>query len=315
MSDIDDDDIARYLYGGAKNGAKKQAKISSKSDEEEPQVYPVAKAEAPKKQQQQRKVSFLVEEEEAEEEEKPRRSLKRRSSTASADADADETPDKFIQQMAKQGKQFTMPIGRNPRLSGGRKISVRAKLAARSLVEQSQELRLTSDTRQELQMLLDCPDDGTQIDPLVTLYTRVPTGTCVIYLKETVPVSTLLKAIALNATFTVQVTGKAKTQPESFAKVSVKPCKELKETLDVQTFDIEKIVTNAMEEQQHDYDEQIKGYMYTLGPVSSYEASDLEFIERHVEQVKDILKGKLIVLKEDKRPVARRAAVAMEEED
>lgn len=296
MSDIDDADIDRYLYGGgAKNGAKKNAKISKYDDEEE---VPVARAEPPvkSKKQSKQKVSFLVEEDEDDE---PKKQVRRKRAYAAAEEEDNEPPpDTFIEQMAKQGKQFTLPIGRNPN-HRGRKISVRAKLAARALVEQAQNLRLTSDTRQELQMLLDCPDDGTQIDPMVTLYTRVPTGTCVIYLKESVPVSILLKAIALNATFFVQVTGKAKTQPESFSKVNVKPCKEIKDTLDVQTFDVERIVNELMEENGYD-EEQVKAYMYTIGPVSSYEASDLDFIETHVERVKEIFKGQLVVLKESK---------------
>lgn len=321
---FDDDDLARYVYGSGGGGGKSKApRLSSKEEDYEEQEYPVAKAEYPAaaaaQQKPKGKVSFLVEEDDDEEDERPKKVVRRkRSSFSSGSADAEEEnegpPDDFIESLAKQGKQFTLAIGRNPmQRTNGRKITARAKLAARFLVEQAQAAKLTSNTRQELQMLLDCPDDGTRIDPLITIFTRVPTGTCIIHVKEIVPVSTLLKAIALNAQFTIQVTGKAKSQAMPFAQVSVKPCKENKEIIDVQTFDIEKIVEEKMQEEGHD-EQQVKAYMYSVGPVSSEQASDVDFIETHVEQVKDIFKGKLVVLRESK-PAARRAAGLIQEED
>lgn len=320
---FDDDDLARYVYGSGGGGGKSKApRLSSKEEDYEEQEYPVAKAEYPAAQQKPKgKVSFLVEEDD-EEDERPKKAVSRKRSSFSSSADVEEEnegpPDDFIESLAKQGKQFTLAIGRNPmQRSNGRKITARAKLAARFLVEQAQAAKLTSDTRQELQMLLDCPDDGTRIDPLITIFTRVPTGTCIIHVKEIVPVSTLLKAIALNAQFTIQVTGKAKSQAMPFAQVHVKPCKENKEIIDVQTFDIEKIVEEKMQEEGHD-EQQVKAYMYSVGPVSSEQASDMDFIETHVEQVKDIFKGKLVVLKDNKRPpAALRAAggILLDEEE
>ena len=160
-------------------------------------------------------------------------------------------------------------------------------------------MRITNDMKEELDLLVQCTDDGTVVDPSITLFKSVETGTCRIYLKETVPLSVYLMALVLKATFFVQVTEKAKTPASTFDKVSIKPYKgsaSIQKRL-AQPFGIEKAVEAQLEDNE-DKLEQVAAYMHVLGPVSSFEACDSAFIEDQLEVIKKIFSGELEVVKQ-----------------
>jgi hypothetical protein len=178
---------------------------------------------------------------------------------------------------------------------------------------------MTNNTREELMLLLQCTDEGAIVDPLITLYKSVSTGTCNIYLKETIPLSVFLMALVLKATFFVQVTGKAKTPVETFDTVAVKPFKKNADEITsggAQPFDIEKAVQDKLElRNAHDLVEQVVAYMHVVGPISSMEACDGEFIETHIESVKKIFAGDLVLVKQQQQQKKQVSTMLVEEEE
>lgn len=223
------------------------------------------------------------------------------------DDDANEQGGKlsFTKQLASSGKQLTMTATRKPQ--SNRKISTRDKLACETLVAHAEAIRMTNNTMEELMLLLQCTDEGAIVDPLITLYKSVSTGTCNIYLKETVPLSVFLMALVLKATFFVQVTGKAKTPVETFDTVAIKPFKKNANDIvanggGAQPFDVEKAVQDKLElRSAQDLVEQVVAYMHVVGPISSMEACDGEFIETHIESIKKIFSGDLVLVKQQQK--------------
>jgi hypothetical protein len=212
----------------------------------------------------------------------------------------------FTKLLASSGKQLTMTATRKPQ--SNRKISTRDKLACETLVAHADAIRMTNNTREELMLLLQCTDEGAIVDPLITLYKSVSTGTCNIYVKETIPLSVFLMALVLKATFFVQVTGKAKTPEETFDTVAIKPFKKNADEIGIdggggaQPFGIEKAVQDKLElRNAQDLVEQVVAYMHVVGPISSMEACDGEFIETHIESVKKIFSGDLVLVKQQKQ--------------
>ena len=224
----------------------------------------------------------------------------------------------FTKQLASSGKQLTMTATRKPQ--SNRKISTRDKLACETLVAHADAIRMTNNTREELMLLLQCTDEGAIVDPLITIYKSVSTGTCNIYLKETVPLSVFLMALVLKATFFVQVTGKAKTPVETFDTVAIKPFKKNADDIvanggGAQPFDIEKAVQDKLElRSAQDLVEQVVAYMHVVGPISSMEACDGEFIETHIESIKKIFAGELVLVKQQQQKKQESRMLEEEEE-
>lgn len=224
----------------------------------------------------------------------------------------------FTKQLASSGKQLTMTATRKPQ--SNRKISTRDKLACETLVAHADAIRMTNNTREELMLLLQCTDEGAIVDPLITLYKSVSTGTCNIYLKETVPLSVFLMALVLKATFFVQVTGKAKTPVETFDTVAIKPFKKNANDIvanggGAQPFDIEKAVQDKLElRSAQDLVEQVVAYMHVVGPILSMEACDGEFIETHIESIKKIFAGELVLVKQQQQQKKQESRMLEEEE-
>ena len=224
----------------------------------------------------------------------------------------------FTKQLASSGKQLTMTATRKPQ--SNRKISTRDKLACETLVAHADAIRMTNNTREELMLLLQCTDEGAIVDPLITIYKSVSTGTCNIYLKETVPLSVFLMALVLKATFFVQVTGKAKTPVDTFDTVAIKHFKKNADDIvanggGAQPFDIEKAVQDKLElRSAQDLVEQVVAYMHVVGPISSMEACDGEFIETHIESIKKIFAGELVLVKQQQQKKQESRMLEEEEE-
>lgn len=258
-----------------RQGGRRVTFTNNNDEDDEPRRKPV-----PRKKQR----PVLLEEEDDEEDDAPAKS--------------------FTKLLASSGKQLTMTATRKPQ--SNRKISTRDKLACETLVAHADAIRMTNNTREELMLLLQCTDEGAIVDPLITLYKSVSTGTCNIYVKETIPLSVFLMALVLKATFFVQVTGKAKTPEETFDTVAIKPFKKNADEIGngggAQPFGIEKAVQDKLElRNAQDLVEQVVAYMHVVGPISSMEACDGEFIETHIESVKKIFSGDLVLVKQQKQ--------------
>lgn len=267
------------------------------------------------KGQNKKKMSFLVEEDDDEEDDRrrPKKQVSRKRDSESEAIVEDEAFNDFIRKLEKQGKRMNAVAARKP--LSRRKISTRAKLACITLMQEADDIRLTNDTKEEVEMIMQCTDDGTIVDPQITIYASVPTGTCQIYMKEVVPLSLFLIALACKAMYFVQVTGKSKSTPANFDSVVCKPYKGDAEQQPnmAQPFELEKIINDQLaQEGQEDKIDQVMAYMYVIGPVSSQDACDREFIETHLEQVKRIFSGEFILVEQKSAP--RKSAI-LEEDD
>ncbi len=232
-----------------------------------------------------KRVSLLLEEDDEE---------PRRAKTKDPDFDPD------AEGMFK-GMDVAMPIRRG---QGGIKIPLRVQQAANEILvhAKNRDVTLSKETRQELENLTHHTDEFTVVDPIVTITATAETGTCKVHVKEVVNVSQYLLARALGASFFIQVTPKAKTQPASFDEVQVKPYRHSQSADVNQPFHLEKIIDAKLAEMEDvdptEFLRQVQAYMFSLGPTSTLEASSAEYIEIHVDAFKQILRGDLVPIKE-----------------
>jgi hypothetical protein len=154
-----------------------------------------------------------------------------------------------------------------------------------------------------------------RVDPLVSMCATVQTSPeCKLYLKEIVPVSRYLAMCALGASYDVQLTPKAKLAPRPVSDVRIKPVKDPERSTDhVQPFNVERVLHAAMDNYSFPpsldggkgegppFEEQVRAYMLSLGPLTSDEVCDVDFVETHTEAFKRIARGELVPLRSESR--------------
>lgn len=273
------------------------SKLQEKGKEEEEEMVeedvPQPRMRQPPKRASavQKRVTLLVEEDDDDD-----RPSARSRGRAAAKMDIDPRAQEMF-----AGMEVGVPIRRGQR---GAKVPLRAQLAIDEILSyaRSKDITLDGKTLESLTMLTQRPDEFTIIDPLVTLSAVVETGTCKIYLKDVVPVSRYLLARTLGATYFVQVTPKAKTPPNTFDEVVVKPFKNSQSIDSKQLLGTEDIVEQKLRDLEDvNADEllrQTQAYMFALGPTSTLEASSPEYVETHLEAFRKIHRGELIPIKE-----------------
>lgn len=168
--------------------------------------------------------------------------------------------------------------------------------AAVLLLEQ-RVVKLSSDTQTELQMaFVQRPTEFYVVDPPVVLCATVDTGTITIKCKEVVPVSVHLLALALEATFSVQVTPKVRTQDEPWAQaVIVKGCRKAdgaEGMTPVGAVEAVKRALGRLPSVPHDLDDRVAQYMETIKAVNSADACDPEWLDSHVDGIRAICYGR-----------------------
>ncbi|MBX9636669.1 MAG: hypothetical protein K2Q45_03870 [Nitrosomonas sp.] len=282
---FDEEDEIRFLGETIQSKTKKNAPATA---------IATAAADSPppaRGKKNTKRVSYLIEEEDDD-----------------ANAPTDDKSSLFFKRMAESGKQMVMTAVRKPQTF--RKISAKDKMACLSLIQNAKKIGLQKETLQQLELLSQCTDEGTMVDPFVVVYKSVYTGTCTIYLKEVVPLSIFLLAIVLKATFYVQVTPKSKTPEETFdlSTVQLKPfTKNVDEynptSNKAQPFNIEEAVQRKMQLRGDDasYMDQVTAYMHGIGPLSSFQVCEAEVLEPYLEAIKDIFANKLVVIKDAKK--------------
>lgn len=227
-----------------------------------------------------------------EDEEAPRTSS---YSTSSTSTTTNQYVDQTLEKMYK-GMEFTIPIKRGQ--TGSEVIPYQIQRAAETVIHADKGLN--RQTRQQLQGLVDHPDEFTVIDPQVIVAKTVDTGMCKVYLKEVVPISHLLMARVLKVKYQLYVTKKVYFPPEDFSEVVVKPYHgtgiEHAQPFGLTT-ELEAHIENDEDLSGGDFLDQVNAYMYAQGPISTREACDPEFIEMHVEAIKRIRSGSLVPIK------------------
>jgi hypothetical protein len=283
---------AAYMPVASVVGQKQKKRVSGKGKEEddgEEDSSPLPAVKQKQTKKQKTKVSILEDDDDEEEHEEKAEK------------------DRF------GGKQLTLPM-RGTRIKGGTIVPSSVQQAVSVLFYASSEQQITPLSKgatQELNLLVGRPDEFTKIDPVVVLCGSISTGPCRIRLKEMVPYSYALMARALNAQFIIQITEKVKTRAQPFdLEVVFKPYKSGTQfEAHTQPFGCEAAVQARLDVMFDDdnykgveFLQQVNAYMYSLGPLSSVEACDVNAIELNVKAIQQIMSGELKPLVEKPKP-------------
>lgn len=188
----------------------------------------------------------------------------------------------------------TMP--RREQVKVGAPVSYRQQEAASLLIG---DRRLSKPSIQELTMVyLHKPHEFIALDPPILVCASVDTGTTRIYCKEVVNVSLHWMALALDATFFVQVTPKARTPEEPWTEaITARPCRSAQTSERVQRVNVLACVQRALaklgDTLPHDLDQQVEQYMtQVVGVMDSATACDPEWARDHIDALRAICNGR-----------------------
>lgn len=169
---------------------------------------------------------------------------------------------------------------------------------AAQLIVDSPRVRLSQATLGELNLkILQRPCETCVVDPPVTLCASVDTGTIPIRCKEVVPISVHMMALAVGATFSVQITAKARTSEEPWAEaVMVRVCRNTQlpeSTTPLNAMEaVQKALARLGNAVPEDLDDQVQRYMQSIGKCEPQIACDPEWMEPHIEKLREICHGK-----------------------
>jgi hypothetical protein len=190
----------------------------------------------------------------------------------------------------------TVAVPRREQVKVGAPVSYRQQEAASLLIG---DRRLSKPSIQELTMAyLHKPHEFITLDPLILVCASVETGTARIYCKEVVNVSLHWMALALDATFFVQVTPKARTPEEPWTEaITARPCRSAQTSERVQRVDVLACVQRALaklgDSIPSDLDQQVEQYMtQVVGVMDSATACDPEWARDHIDALRAICHGR-----------------------
>lgn len=177
-------------------------------------------------------------------------------------------------------------------VAGAAVVPYRLQEAASLLLS---DRRISRSTADELTVAyLQKSHEFVMVDPLIIVCASVDTGTSRIYCKELVNVSLHWMALALDASFFLQVTPKVRTQDEPWAEaVTARPCRSAQVSERIQPVGTLAAVKRAIDEMEvpEDLDKQIEQYMKKLGKVDSASACDPEWAREHIDAFRAIFSG------------------------
>jgi hypothetical protein len=161
---------------------------------------------------------------------------------------------------------FVMPVSRS--MPGGSMVPYKYQEAAVTLEEYS---RLPGQARPHVALLAQGrPHEFIKRDPDVVLRASFNTGTSIMALREVCSVSKWLLLCAFNARYTVQVTPKAKSEPQEFIKVRAKPYYGEEFEDDAQPFNVDRYIDDICATQLGDgVDVQLNAYIWSLGMIDA----------------------------------------------
>lgn len=191
-------------------------------------------------------------------------------------------------------------------------IPYKTRMAADILLMacENNEIRLDYNAKSDLQKLVDCDDEYTMVDPPIVIWDSLYTGTCNIYMKEVVRLSTYLVACYLKCTYQVEAVPEASSNPKLYTEAKVKPYHD-SNVEHAQPFGCEAAVMNAMTERFHNPQEvedrlkYVKIHLMRVGHLSSFQATDPEFLAEQIDMMGTVLNNEKRVVQE--RPIMGRA--------
>lgn len=170
---------------------------------------------------------------------------------------------------------------------------IRAAADALLVACENKEIRLDYTARNELGQIVACDDEYTMIDPPVVIWDTLYTGTCNIYLKEVVRFSVYLMACFFNLMYQVEAVPEALSDPKSYKQAKVKPYHD-SNVEHAQTLACEQTVMAYLrstygEEGMEEKLKLIKIHLVRVGHISSFQATDPEFIQYHLENMGSVM--------------------------
>lgn len=147
-------------------------------------------------------------------------------------------------------------------------------------------------------------DEFTQVDPYVVLSTSIVlTDSCRVFLEEAVHFSEYMLLRVLHARFPLVINEKVKMRPIPFDDPELELHVAPYEGADTrgQPFNVAQCLEQVMEQVAPDKHIQIRAHMLAMGKMSPRQVCDHEFIEDQMEVFKDILGGRLRIVREKKK--------------
>lgn len=177
--------------------------------------------------------------------------------------------------------------------SGGGTIPYELQQAARTIVDafKAGTLRhLSTEVAKVFEQIAARPNQYFGIDPLVFISYTLWTGSCNIFLKESIPLSKLLFLIHFDAEFSVEILpdGETVSRPKKFTDVSVTPF-DGSSTSHAQNFKWKQIMGQVFvsrginEMEQRDMLDNLNYFMETLGELDSANVADMLFIQEQAK--------------------------------
>jgi hypothetical protein len=158
----------------------------------------------------------------------------------------------------------------------------------------------------EIKRLADCDDEFTQVDPLVVIYDTFTTGTCKIYVEETIPISTLLLARYFGLDYKITIMEDIESNPRLFSSIKVRPY-EGKQSQDFQPLGCSDLVEQRLKPDQRRL---IQIYMIRMGVQSSASVCDEEWLEAQTKAVGKVLMQQKPVNQERATPLGSQSEYA-----
>lgn len=176
---------------------------------------------------------------------------------------------------------------------GGGTIPYELQQAARTIVDafRAGTLRhLSTEVAKVFEQIAARPNQYFGIDPLVFISYTLWTGSCNIFLKESIPLSKLLFLVHFDAEFSVEILpdGETVSRPKKFTEVSVTPF-DGASTSHAQNFKWKQIMGQIFvsrginETEQREMLDNLNYFMETLGELDSANVADMLFIQEQAK--------------------------------
>ncbi len=125
-----------------------------------------------------------------------------------------------------------------------------------------------------------------------------------------IPVTVLLLAIALDCTYSVEITTDLWVEEKKFSEVQTKPYQsgDPNTAIRIQSFEIDKIVQHTMETRGLNVDavtKRVRAHMNGMGLISSLTASDPAWVEEHAAVMRPIMMGQKPAARPEQRVGAK----------
>jgi len=165
-------------------------------------------------------------------------------------------------------------------------------------------IRLNYDIKVQLEKFVHAPNEFTVVDPFIFISYTIWTGSCNIYMKDALPISSFILLLYFDCSFVVEIIpdGVTLTKQKKFTEVNISPYDGTDFSF-AQSFKWKQILKEAFLERdlnQEEKTEDVNYFMQTLGELSSASVADLMFLQEQANLIGSYLNNQKIVYAEKK---------------